>query len=473
MRAALDDAPVVEDHDRVAVAHGGQPVRNDEDRPPLHQRVHAALHERFGARVDGAGRLVENHDRGIGDGRARNGEQLPLPLRKVRAVGCQHRVVALGQARDEIVRVGELRGADAVVVRGVELAVADVVHDRTGEEVHVLKHNAERMAQIGLFDAVDVDAVIFDLAVGDVVEPVDEVRDGGLACAGRADEGELLAGLGVERDVVQDGLLRVIAEVDAVETDVAAQLHERGLAVNGRILPGPCPGALGALGQAAVRVLAAADERDVAVVGFGLFVEQLEDPPCAGDGHDDGVDLIGDAGDVARELLCHAEERRDDRDGEHAEHRAGVEQVFKRDVRHGAARADQQAADKGRQRVENVADVVHDRHENVRKAVRVACVLEELVVQLVKIGLGGLFVAEDLHDLLAVHRLFNIALGLGERLLLPDEERRGFAADGLRHARHRKNAEHHNQHQRHRIVEHDEDQADAHETGREQLRQAL
>ena len=30
MRAALDDAPVVEDHDRVAVAHGGQPVRNDE-----------------------------------------------------------------------------------------------------------------------------------------------------------------------------------------------------------------------------------------------------------------------------------------------------------------------------------------------------------------------------------------------------------------------------------------------------------
>ena len=140
------------------------------------------------------------------------------------------------------------------------------------------------MTQIGLFDAVDVDAVIFDLAVGDVVEPVDEVRDGGLACAGRTDEGELLAWLGVERDVVQDGLLRVIAEVDAVETDVAAQLNQCALAINGRILPGPCPGALGALGQAAVRVLAAADERDVAVVGLRLLVEQLEDAPRAGDG---------------------------------------------------------------------------------------------------------------------------------------------------------------------------------------------
>ena len=198
----------------------------------------------------------------------------------------------------------------------------------------------------------------------------------GLACAGRADEGELLAGLGVERDVVQDGFLRLIAKINPEEADVAAQLHERGLAVNGRIFPGPRAGALGAFGQAAIRVLAAADERDVAVVGLRLLVEQLEDAARAGDGHDDGVDLIGDAGDVARELLRHAKERRNDRDGEHAEHRAGMEQVFKRDVRHGAARADQQTADEGRQRIEDVADVVHDRHEDVREAVRVARVLE-------------------------------------------------------------------------------------------------
>ena len=59
-------------------------------------------------------------------------------------------MVALGQARDEIVRVGQLRGADAVVVRGVELAVADVVHDRAGEEVDVLQDDAERVAQVGL-----------------------------------------------------------------------------------------------------------------------------------------------------------------------------------------------------------------------------------------------------------------------------------------------------------------------------------
>ena len=95
-------------------------------------------------------------------------------------------------------RVGELRRRDAFLVRRVELAVADVVHDRAGEQIHILQHDAERVAQVGLFDVVDVDAVIADLAVGDVVEAVDEVRDGGLARAGRADKGQLLPGLGIE-----------------------------------------------------------------------------------------------------------------------------------------------------------------------------------------------------------------------------------------------------------------------------------
>ena len=40
------------------------------------------------------------------------------------------RVVALRQARDEVVRAGELCRRDALLVRRVQTAVADVVHDR-------------------------------------------------------------------------------------------------------------------------------------------------------------------------------------------------------------------------------------------------------------------------------------------------------------------------------------------------------
>ena len=73
VRAAFDYAAVVEHHDDVGVADGGQAVRDDEHRSAFHQLIHAALHERLGARVYGAGSLVEDEHgrvlaRGAGDG---------------------------------------------------------------------------------------------------------------------------------------------------------------------------------------------------------------------------------------------------------------------------------------------------------------------------------------------------------------------------------------------------------------------
>ena len=83
-------------------------MRNHERRAPLHQGVHAALHQRFGARVDGGCRFVQNQRGRVGNRGAGNGQQLPLPLREIRAVARQHRIVAVGQLADELVRVGDL-----------------------------------------------------------------------------------------------------------------------------------------------------------------------------------------------------------------------------------------------------------------------------------------------------------------------------------------------------------------------------
>ena len=80
VRAALDDAALFEHHDAVAVAHGGKAVRDDKRGAALHQGIHARLHERLGAGIDGAGRFIENQHGRIGDGRARDGEQLTLAL---------------------------------------------------------------------------------------------------------------------------------------------------------------------------------------------------------------------------------------------------------------------------------------------------------------------------------------------------------------------------------------------------------
>ena len=192
-----------------------------------------------------------------------------------------------------MIGVGELRRRDAVIIRRVRISVADVLHDGAGEEVHVLEHDAETAAQIGLADLIDVDAVIADLGVGNVVEAVDEVRDRRLSGAGRADEGHLLARFSIERDVVQDFLVRRVAEVHMVEHDAALELRVRDRTVAVRVLPRPEAGVVVGLNERAV-FFPGVDERHIAVVRFRLGVHERKDARGAGQCRDDGVELVGD-----------------------------------------------------------------------------------------------------------------------------------------------------------------------------------
>ena len=80
-------------------------------------------------------------------------------------------------------RVCDLRCADAVLIRRVQPAVADVLHHGAGEQVGILQNDAEGPAEVILLDIAHVDAVIGDVAALNVIEAVDEVRDRRLARA--------------------------------------------------------------------------------------------------------------------------------------------------------------------------------------------------------------------------------------------------------------------------------------------------
>ena len=75
----------------------------------------------------------------------------------------------------------------------------------------ILQNDAQRAAQIVLFDLGDVDAFIPDLAICDIVEAVDQVGDGRFAGTGGADKSDLLARAAIEVDPVQNGLIRLLA----------------------------------------------------------------------------------------------------------------------------------------------------------------------------------------------------------------------------------------------------------------------
>ena len=125
-----------------------------------------------------------------------------------------------------------------------------------------------------------VDAVIGDLAALNVIKAVDKICDGGLACAGRADERDLLSRLGIERQVAQHGLLRHIGKVHAIEAHVAAQRH--ALAVR------PDPEIVAAL----------VFQTRFALVHLGRHVQHVEDALCARQRQHDGIELLGDLADA-------------------------------------------------------------------------------------------------------------------------------------------------------------------------------
>ena len=103
---------------------------------------------------------------------------------------------------------------------------ADVVEDGAAEEERLLRHDGQLLAQRALRDVAHVVAVDEDLARLRVVEAGEQLDDCGLAGAGGADERDGPAGRDDQVDVVQHGLVRVVAEGDVAELDLPVRVRQ-------------------------------------------------------------------------------------------------------------------------------------------------------------------------------------------------------------------------------------------------------
>ena len=98
-------------------------------------------------RVDRGGGVVEDQDARVDREGARDRDSLPLAARERDAALADHRVVALGQALDELVRLREPRDALDLGVGQLRQAERDVVPHRGGEEERILRDDADLAAQ--------------------------------------------------------------------------------------------------------------------------------------------------------------------------------------------------------------------------------------------------------------------------------------------------------------------------------------
>ena len=147
MRALFHDPSAVEHQNPVGIAHRGQPVRHD-DAGAADQRIpQARQNPGLGVRIHRTERIVQHEHRRILRQCPGNGGSLLLAAGEIDTPLAQHGVVAIGQGRE---RLGELRDLryplEPAVIRCAE---QDVAPQGLAEEKRLLRHEPDRAPRSG------------------------------------------------------------------------------------------------------------------------------------------------------------------------------------------------------------------------------------------------------------------------------------------------------------------------------------
>mmetsp|Transcript_13819 Transcript_13819/g.44791 ORF Transcript_13819/g.44791 Transcript_13819/m.44791 type:complete len:495 (+) Transcript_13819:233-1717(+) len=231
VRPLLLDAALVHDDDPVAFFGGGEPMSNH-DRAPrpaaLHHLVECCLDYTLGLRVQGAGGLVQQHDRRVPDNGARDGQALLLATTELDASFTSVRLQLAREVLDERPSVGlearrlELHVRDGLTAQAWQ-SVDNVFPDRGGEQDVILRDDRHVLPQKVNVVLSNVPTVKQDLTGVWLIEAFYQLDARALAASCGADESHLLPTVDRERELVQDLLvwLRGECEIDLLELDVA------------------------------------------------------------------------------------------------------------------------------------------------------------------------------------------------------------------------------------------------------------
>jgi hypothetical protein len=226
--ALLDDAALVHHHDPVRSPDRRKAVGDDQRGTGGHQPVERILDQPLAFGIQRRGGFVEQQNRRVAQQGAGDGHALALTAGKARAVLAEESIQALRQVAQESFGIGGTGSLPDRLVRGVPIAVAQVVARRGGEQHALLRDERKAAAHIGGIGRGERHAVQLDGAGLRIVEPLGQLEQGGLAGAGGADDGNGLAWLDGQREVVQRGLLGPgrVAEGDMLERQLAASRRQ-------------------------------------------------------------------------------------------------------------------------------------------------------------------------------------------------------------------------------------------------------
>lgn len=198
----------------------GQAVADDEHGASVGDGREVGLDDGFGFGVQGACRLVEDEDGGLGEQGAGDGHALALAAGEVGAALVEGGVVAVGQILDEFVGSGHARGKHDFLERGRGFGGGDVLADGAFEQKAFLEHDADGAAQVGQVEIPHVGAVQGDASLLQRVQALDEPGEGRFAGTRPANDANDRTGRKVKGNIGQGRRhVQGIAEGHAFDAD--------------------------------------------------------------------------------------------------------------------------------------------------------------------------------------------------------------------------------------------------------------
>ena len=217
MCSLFDDPPLVEYQDAIGAAYRIEPVRDHQQGAVERQLVDAFLDQTLALGVEVGRGLVEDHQRGIAQKGAGQGDALDLPARESRAALADRAVIAQRQGVDEFSRpCAPGRLAHRVQIR-LGTSEPDVVGDRALEQARLLRHPGQMTAPVLQIDPGERLFADQDASSGRNQEPEQQIDHRGLARAAGADQRNALPRRDVEVETLERLASRLITEMHVLE----------------------------------------------------------------------------------------------------------------------------------------------------------------------------------------------------------------------------------------------------------------
>ena len=181
----------------------------------------------LGARIQRAGRLVEQEDRRVFEESARDADALALADAEVAAALSHRAFESLRHSHDKVIGLRALGSFDDLLISRAGSTVSDVFLDSRGKKHGILQDHPDLCAKRFLSQLAHIAAIEKDPAGHRIIEARDEAQQRALARSGATHKCHAFAVRDRKVDVFQDETVMGIAEADVAELDIATRIGDR------------------------------------------------------------------------------------------------------------------------------------------------------------------------------------------------------------------------------------------------------